>query len=514
MSCEESFSEFIEDLEITKVELNELLLSENLNYGQLQKIVDSQKMYFINNSGEDSVFLYELSLDYSNPNHNLNTENVFLRAERFAYLGFRGHIAATIDGTHIVALENGGSTTAVINLQTKEVVTYEKPDASITQVGFNLDGELYAAGGDKFYHVENWANASGAEFKSLKYEGLPKISGGDLLFLNDSERPMSFLSFSRGNNDNDGDGAYFIDVVDTDADGNPTKVNYQRLFKLAPKVTGACVIGENHFATTHANLDKAIIYSPDGTELFRLNIKTSDGKAFVAGNGDLASVNNLKKDFFESHIQDGVIYLSSVEENKIYKLDLNDGNHDEIKAWDYKTNPHIGLSGTTLFYTNKGTEGVQKGLYAWNMETETDTLLRANLSGEKVVHFNNQVLVMGGNNLRIFDIASNKIIHSQRFSEIGVGGDLLISKDQKDLLVFDRKNKQVWNINLTDYSLTGPILLPVQEANGAAFNEDGTLIVASKGHLYILDDNYELIGEKLLGFIQNNGDMASSYFNF
>lgn len=86
-----------------------------------------------------------------------------------------------------------------------------------------------------------------------------------------------------------------------------------------------------------------------------------------------------------------------------------------------------------------------------------------------------------------------------------------MSKNGAELLVFDRAHRQVWKINTTDYSLSAPINVAVTQMNGAAYNRDGTIIVSSRGSLYILDENFEVIGQKLLGFIQNNGDMASSY---
>lgn len=493
---------------------NEMVLGEGLTYAGLKKIVDAQKIYFINNSEEDSVFIYEISLDYSNLSGSwvASPDDVYLRAERFVYVGFQGHIAATVtDNSHIVVLEDGGSNIAVVDVATKEIKKYTKPEISLTQAGFNTKGELFAAGGDSFYQVLNWQDENGATFQKLDHTGLPKVTGGDLLFVDHKFRSGAFLSFTRGNEVNDGDGAYLIDILEKDAKGNPNKVNFQKVFEIESNVTGACVAGINQLVTTHEGLAKAHIYNSQGKPLFQLDIKTPEGEAFIAGRGDLASVNNLDADFFTEHIKNGVIYLSSSEVDKIFELNLDNGSHKEILVGDY--NSHIGVCNDTLYYTNHRNDVKPAGLYAWNMKNGDDELLMGGLVGEKVAIHKNQAWVMKGNNLKVLDIASKEIVHTQTFDPIGGGGDLLISKDKKCVLVFDRHHKKVWKINLDDYSLSGPIDLPVKEANGAAYNKDGTYIVSSEGHLYILDDNFELIGEKLLGFTQNNGDMASTYFN-
>lgn len=501
-SCDEEGN----SIDTNAVDLQSFMLSNDLSYAELGKMVDEQKIYFINNNGPEDRYVYEISLDYSQvTGATVTPDDVYLKAEKFVDIGFKGHIAASIDDKYIVALENGGPNIALINIQTKEITKYTKPDNNITQVGFNVDGELYAAAGNSFYQVENWNDAGTADFNQLKYEGLPTISGGDLLFLDDPKRKGSFLSFSRGNSENDGDGAYLIDIIEKDTDGNPTKVNYQKVFELAPKVTGACVIGINHFITTHHNNSKATIYDGKGKELFQLKIKDQDGNEFVAGAGDLASVNNLDQLFFDEHIDNGIIYLSSIEEAKIYELNLDNGSSKEIKD-NVKT--HFGITGDYMYYTSGG------NLFEWNIKANTDNLFQSGFSGEKVVVYNNQVWKMKNGKLSVLDIASKTILHDQSYPEVGGGGDLLISKDQKHLLVFDRTKKKVHEILLSDYSYVQAHDLPVKEANGAAYNKDGTYIVSSEGHLYILNDKFELLGEKLLGFTQDNGDMASTYYNF
>ncbi|PCI36185.1 MAG: hypothetical protein COB60_00245 [Flavobacteriaceae bacterium] len=495
---------------------NSLVLSEGFTYTGLKKIVDAQKIYFIDNSEPNGSYIYEISLDYSQligSHVAASPDDVYLRAEQFVHIDFNGHIAATVgDNPHIVVLENEGTNIAVINIATKEIKKYTKPDVSLTQAGFDTNGDLFAAGGDSFYKVTNWGNENEATFDKLDNTKLPTITGGDLLFLDHKFRSGSFLSFSRGNNDNDGDGAYLIDIIEKDTHGNPNKVSFQKVFEVDPKVTGACVAGINHLITTHEGQSKANVYSSQGKKLFQIPIKTPDGTAFVAGKGDLASVNNLDGDFHNEHIKNGVIYLSSSEENHVYELNLDNGNHKEIFSGDF--NSHIGISNDILFYTNHRDDIKPKGFYALDMKTDSEELLMAGLTGEKVVIFNNQAWVMSNNKLKVLDITTKEIVHTQEFEAIGGGGDLLVSKDQKQLLVFDRSTKKVWEINLADYTLSEPIDLPVEQANGAAYNEDGTFIVSSQGHLYILNENYELIGEKLLGFAQNNGDMASTYFNF
>lgn len=493
---------------------NELVLGEGLTYGGLKKIVDAQKIYFINNSEEDGVFIYEISLDYSKLAGSwvASPEDVYLRAEPFVYVGFKGHIAATVaDNSHIVVLEDGGSNIAVIDVATKEIKKYTKPEVSLTQAGFNTEGELFAAGGDSFYQVLDWENENVATFKKLDHTGLPKVTGGDLLFLDHKFRSGAFLSFTRGNDLNDGDGAYLIDILEKDSKGNPNKVNFQKVFEIDADVTGACVAGINQLITTHEGQSQAHVYNSQGKPLFKLDIKTPEGEAFIAGKGDLASVNNFDADFFNEHIKNGLIYLSSSEENKIFEINLDNGNHKEILDGDF--NSHIGVHNDTLYYTNHRDDVKAKGLYAWDMKNGSEKLLMEGLIGEKVTIHKNQAWVMKGNNLSVLDIASKEIVHTQQFESIGGGGDLLISKDKEYLLVFDRHHKQVWKISLDNYSLSEPIVLPVKQANGAAYNEDGTYIVSSEGHLYILDEDFKLIGEKLLGFTQNNGDMASTYFN-
>jgi len=487
------------------VDIQAFMLSNDLSYSALGTMVDEQKIYFINNNGEEDRFVYEISLDYSTlTGATVTPDDVYLRAEKMVDVGFKGHIAASIDDKYIVALENGGPNIAVIEIATKKVTKYNKPSNNVTQVGFNVEGELFAAAGNTFYQVENWKSDT-ATFKELKYDGLPTVTGGDLLFLDDKRRKSSFLSFSRGNSENDGDGAYLIDIIEEDTNGNATKVNYQKVFELAPKVTGACVVGVNHFITTHHNNSKATVYGPKGEELFQIKIKTKEGKEFVAGAGDLASVNNLDQLFFDDHIDNGIIYLSSAEERKIYEIDLDNGANKEIKN---NVNTHFGLSDDIIYYTQSGT------IRSWNLKTDVDELLKSGFGGEKVVVYNNQVWIMNNNKLKVLDIASKEYIHEQSYPEIKSGGDLLISKDQKHLLVFDRTLKKVHEVLLSDYSYVTSHELPVKEANGAAYNKDGTYIVSSEGHLYILNDKFELLGEKLLGFTQDNGDMASTYYNF
>lgn len=517
MSCEQILLDqesFMEN-EAVQQKIDDLLLSEGLTFTDLKSMVDHQKMYFVNNSGEDSIFIYELSLDHDAVSalSEIVPENVLLRAERFVHLGFKAHIAATNDGTKLVALENGGPNIAVIDIATKEIITYQKPSTSLTQVGFNIEGQLFAAGGSDFYRVDNW-ESNNAEFVKLEYRGLPTISGGDLLFLNDAEKPNSFLSFSRSNKENDGDGAYFVDVLLSDEEGQPSLMSYLRLFKFEKKVTGACIVGENHFATTHSNKDYVNFYNPSGEKLLSLKIKTADNELFVTGSGDLASVNSINADFYESHIREGKIYLSSNEEGKMYELNLGNGEHEVIADYGQRVNIHMGLIDNMMYYSTSALGDRVAGIYAWNIETNEESLLIAKNTGEKVVCHNNQVWSMGGNNLRIIDIETGELVFKKRFSEVGGGGDLLISPDGEKLLALDRRNKTIWEYAINnDYELVGSTVVAVKEINGAAYNRDGTIIVASKGELFVLDPSadYEVIGQKLLGFVQNNGDMTSTY---
>ncbi len=503
------------DSEIVQEKIDELLLNEGLTFDDLRTMVDQQKMYFVNNSGEDSIFIYELSLDHEKVDslESIDASKVILRAERFVHLGFKAHIAATNDGSKLVALENGGTNIAIVDIATKEITNLPKPKVSLSQVGFNTNGELFAAGGNKFFRVDNWETGD-AEFVKLEYKGLPTISGGDLLFLNDAGKPNSFLSFSRGNKENDGDGAYFVDVLLYDENGQPELMSYLRLFELEKKVTGACIVGQNHFATTHQGKDYVNFYSPSGEKLIALKVKTTDNERFVTGTGDLASVNNIDADFYGKHIRDGKIYISSNEEGKMFELDLSDGEHKVLAEYGQKVNIHMGLIGNTMFYSSGKIGDRPSGVYAWNLETGTDTLFIKGNTGEKVVCHNNQIWVMGGNNLKVIDVETAKRLYTKKFDEVGGGGDLLMSPDGKVLLVLDRRNKTIWEYDTeNDFAFLKSTVVDVKEINGAAYNRDGTIIVSSKGELFVLDPSaeYEVIGQKLLGFVQNNGDMTSTY---
>ncbi|MFY0605935.1 MAG: hypothetical protein JXR10_04415 [Cyclobacteriaceae bacterium] len=507
-SCDDSSldDEILED-SIRRQDLNALLLDNGWNYGQFKKYLDAQKIFFIDNNSDNTI--YEITLDYKDAfvKDVLTLSNVYLKAEVFAQVDFDGHIAATIDGEYLVVAEDGGSQMVSIKIDNKEITPITKPELNLTQIGFDMNGDLYAAGGSDFYKVEGWETGN-STFINLEYDGVSEVSGGDLIFLNYPARPNSFISFSQQTETNDGDGAYLIDNLGSGENGS-TLTSYLKIFEVAPKVTGACVVGENTLVTVHEELEKAIFYTASGKEVVRLPIQTKDGKLFVLGEGDLASVNLYDGNFFEEHINEGTIHVASNEEGKFYSLDLMTGKLNPTKDFGHRVDIHFGILDGLVYYSYKY-DGARQ-LRKWDIDSDEDVLLTDRISAEKVEIHGDSIYLMAKGTLTIIDRFSGEKLSSTKYDSIGSGGDLLVSSDEKHLIVFDRRNSQIHTIQIDGLELISTISSPVPQVNGAAYNRDGTIIVSALGNLYVLNDEYQIIGRKLLGFVQNNGDLASIY---
>ncbi len=281
----------------------------------------SQHTYLCNNS-KGFATIYKVGYDFQGLQGNAALTEV-------ASISGHSHIAVSPDKNWVVVVGNGNSKITLVGISpqtngTTKTLTLEK-SVRITQVDFDKSDRLFIAG-RKFLEVQSpagandiWNLADGTTgLKVVRYSKTTedfniitsdedateelyfsedqldngarkaKFAGGDILFSQSASETYGFeaeklISFTRARYSGHKGNAILVNMTDT------KNISAKVLFQLEhAKVTGAALVGDNHFMVSTNGQSSLIIYNMHGDKIAEPAL-TLDGTLFTHKNGDMAS---------------------------------------------------------------------------------------------------------------------------------------------------------------------------------------------------------------------------------
>ncbi|WP_281613450.1 hypothetical protein [Flammeovirga sp. SubArs3] len=361
-----------------------------------QEEVSSKRMPFSqrtflcdNKNGMASIF--EVEYDFQGLQGNATLQPI-------VSISGHSHIAITPDKKWVVVVGNGNGKITLVPIRedystaltSTDLVVYNlNRNVRITQVDFDRDDRLFIAGRE-FLEVElpsgvAWGTSTSSLLTLKKYRSFsntpangvmnpietvseeeeyydddalsstrPKFIGGDILFSQNSEETDGFeterlISFTRHKDRVNGQKLAKAMVVEMGTyENNSGKekfyVSTKRLFSLQGqnKVTGAALVGDNHFMVSSNGATWFKVYNFNGDVIANPTINFPFGMSKLA-NGDMASTQDFDKNTFNpksdnnKEITDpGKDYYTEWNEN------TGDNNHKYAEVKLYR--PASGMS--------------------------------------------------------------------------------------------------------------------------------------------------------------------------
>ncbi|MBB6461002.1 lactonase family protein [Flammeovirga kamogawensis] len=322
----------------------------------------SQKTFLCDNK-RGKANIYEIDYDFQGLSGDANLTLI-------ASINGHSHIAVSPDKRWVVVVGNGSGKITLVGIDTdnagQQVSYLVQGKPRITQVDFDMDDKLFIAG-KKFLEIATpvggWGASEGSILAKTKYRSItgdldietsdeeenlvdieeeyfnedelkstrPKFSGGDILFTQNSSETDGFeaehlVSFTRHQR-----GKAMLVKIGT-KNGKP-HVQSKLLFKLNDqrKVTGAALVGDNHFIVSANGQTKFKIYSFSGDVIATPTIKLN-GSNFKHANGDLASTQSFDK----NSLNDVDNTLSSKEIDGEYYSEWYRGYNEEHQYAEIK----------------------------------------------------------------------------------------------------------------------------------------------------------------------------------
>lgn len=435
--------------------------------------ISGTNIYNVEISGDEAVLNLENNISYeAHIGYISESQIVLLVNANGNFVEFYDPNLGTIEGQ--VSLEDG--------LSQLYAVVYN-PNDELLYVGSDNQNSIYAV---------NLADGS------YEFVAEAPIHGGDLILI---------------------DGELYVATREGDELRKVVGASTEFVGSIPEDVNGAAASAENNLLV--ANFGSAVLTEVD-TEANTVAEYTwiLDGEPFTAKNGDMAS--GCNDDDNEEVCLDYRVYLINNPEEggaTLYNVNIEGGSASLEVELELEHGAHIALADNGDIYL---VAAVQGRFQVYDPETNMiGEPIQITYNGEPVNGTPQAVVDPASGNLVVASVVDNAVYsvnpengQAALIAEIEVsGGDLVYTLDG-DLWITNRFNDEFFN--LTDG--VSSFIPGLNNINGAAILEDGTIIVSNSGssELNLIDPATGMLMEDAfeIDLVLADGDMASGCIEF